>query len=84
MRKKENLLRKRQEEMRSKWSRDEVKHWLSFIVRRAVECPYSDIEYELAFSSYKDKIYRMMANYIVARSASACEFFTKKSMLQAK
>lgn len=84
VRRKENLLEKRMEEVRSKWGREEVKRWLCFIVRRAVACPYSDLEYELAFSSYKDKIYRSMANCIVGRSASACEFFTKKTMLQAK
>ena len=84
VRRKKNLSRKGMEEMMSKWGRDEVKHWLCFIVRRAVACPYSDIEYELAFSTYKDKIYRSMASCIVSRSASACEFFTKRTMLKVK
>jgi hypothetical protein len=60
------------EKMVSKWSREEIKKWLSFIVRQAVDSPYRDLEYELIESSHTERIYRILSNLIGAKNPRQC------------
>jgi hypothetical protein len=56
----------------NKWSREEIKKWLSFIVRQAVDSPYRDLEYELIESSHTERIYRILSSFIGAKNPRQC------------